>query len=168
MPELRDSLPKPWLISMATTVEPASYGQGFGIPAFTPIVDFFNVTACANCASYSWNYGTDIKQRINQQGWVNHTDPEAGGSPDLTNSTIPGFNTHDSIASTSRKVRYVKSREFGGVFTWELSADCDGKSPDPLNAMLESAAIELSVTSRQSRTAVSGVESRGRSKGRFI
>jgi len=203
MQELRDGLPRPWLISMATTAEPASYGQGFDIPALAPIVDFFNVmtydfygpwsgvtglvsplfqdpsdpqlhgslktsmdiyaksygvpvskmnigtpfygyewdgvdtlwTACASCASNSWNYGTYIKQRINQQGWVNHTDREAGSSPYLTNATIPGFITYDGIASTWRKVRYVKRRGFGGVFTWELSADYDGKSQDLLNAM---------------------------------
>jgi chitinase len=205
MQELRNGLPRPWLISMATTAEPASYGQGFNIPALTPIVDFFNVmtydfygpwsgitglvspllqdprdpelngsvetsmdiyeksygvpvsklnmgtpfygyewdgvdtlwTACSSCASYSWNYGTYIKQRINKLGWVNHSDPEAGGSPYLTNSTLPGFITYDGISSTDRKVRYVKSRRFGGVFTWELSADYDGKSQDLLNAMYD-------------------------------
>jgi chitinase len=203
MQELRDALPNPWLISMATTAEPASYGQGFDIPALAPIVDFFNVmtydfygpwsgltglvsplfqdprdpelngsvetsmdiyeksygvpvsklnmgtpfygyewdgvdtlwAACASCPSYSWNYGTYIKQRINQQGWVNHDDPKAGGSPYLANSTIPGLITYESISSTERKVRYVKSRHFGGVFTWELSADYDGTSQDLLNAM---------------------------------
>lgn len=203
MQELRNGLPSPWLISMATTAEPGSYGQGFDIPALAPLVDFFNVmtydfygpwagvtglvspllqdpsdpqlngsvktsmdiyennygvpraklnmgtpfygyewdgtdmlwASCASCASYSWNYGTYIKQRINQQGWENHADHEAGGSPYLTNSTIPGFITYDGIASTAKKVRYVKGRGFGGVFMWELSADYDGKSQDLLNAM---------------------------------
>jgi len=39
------------------------------------------------------------------------------------------------VPSTARKVRYVKSRGFGGVFTWELSADYDGHSQDLLDAM---------------------------------
>jgi chitinase len=42
MQELRDGLPSPWLISMAVTAEPFSYG-GYDIPALTPLVDFFNV-----------------------------------------------------------------------------------------------------------------------------
>lgn len=205
MQELRNGLPSPWLITMAVTADPESYGQGFNIPALTPIVDFFNVmtydfygtwsgatglvspllqdprdpqqtgsvktsmdlyenaygvplakmnigapfygyewdgadmlwSACSSCAAYSWNYGTYIKQRINQQGWQNHTDPETGGSPYLTNLSIPGFITYDGVASTEKKIRYVKSRGFGGVFTWELSADYDGKSQDLLDAMYD-------------------------------
>jgi chitinase len=43
MQELRSALPSPWLISMASPSDPPSYGQGFDIPALTPIVDFFNV-----------------------------------------------------------------------------------------------------------------------------
>jgi chitinase len=91
-------------------------------------------TSCATCASASWDYGTYIEQRINQQGWINHVD-QAASAPYLTNSTIPGFITYDGVSSTARKVKYVKSRLFGGVFTWELSADYDGKSQDLLNAM---------------------------------
>jgi chitinase len=92
-------------------------------------------TSCSSCASSSWNYGTYIKQRINQQGWVNQRDTAAGGSPYLTNSTTPGLITYDGVASTTKKVTYVKGRGFGGVFTWELSADYDGSSQDLLNAM---------------------------------
>jgi chitinase len=202
MQELRNGLPSPWLISMAVTADPSSYGQGFDIPALAPMVDFFNVmtydfygtwsgatglvspllqdpadpdqtgsvktsmdlyqnqygvpisqlnigtpfygyewdgvdtnwTSCASCASYSWNYGTYIKQRINQQGWTTGYD-SAAQAPYLTNTTIPGFMTYDGTQSTARKVRYVKNRGFGGVFMWELSADYDGKTQDLLNAM---------------------------------
>jgi chitinase len=95
-----------------------------------------NWTSCATCASYSWNYGTYIKQRINAQGWVWGDDP-AARAPYLTNSTIPGFITYDGVGSTKQKVAYVKKGGFGGVFTWELSADYDGKTQDLLDAMYE-------------------------------
>jgi chitinase len=95
-----------------------------------------NWTSCASCASYSWDYGTYIKQRINAQGWTLGFDP-AAQAPYLTNTTIPGFMTFDDVASTANKVRYVKNRGFGGVFMWELSADYDGTSQDLLNAMYD-------------------------------
>jgi chitinase len=91
-------------------------------------------TSCASCASASWNYGTYIEQRINQQGWTSQED-DVASAPYLTNSTIPGLITYDGVSSTSAKVKYVKKRGFGGVFTWELSADYDGKSQDLLQAM---------------------------------
>ena len=93
-----------------------------------------NWALCATCASYSWNYGTYIKQRINQQGWTWGGDP-AARAPYLTNSTIPGFLTYDGVGSTKQKIAYVKQRGFGGVFMWELSADYDGTSQDLLDAM---------------------------------
>ncbi len=43
MQELRNALPSPWLITMATTADPRSWGSGLDIPALAPIVDFFNV-----------------------------------------------------------------------------------------------------------------------------
>jgi chitinase len=43
MQELRDELPSPWLISMATPSDPRSWGRGFDIPALAPLVDFMNV-----------------------------------------------------------------------------------------------------------------------------
>jgi chitinase len=89
---------------------------------------------CSACASASWNYGTYIKQRINEQGWTENYD-SAAQAPYLTSATIPGLITYDGVASTTHKVRYVKARGFGGVFTWELSADYDGKSQDLLDAM---------------------------------
>jgi chitinase len=90
---------------------------------------------CSTCASASQNYGTYIKQRINQQGWTSNFDASAQ-APYLTSTSIPGLITYDSVPSTSRKVHYVmKTRGFGGVFMWELSADYDGTSQDLLNAM---------------------------------
>lgn len=93
-----------------------------------------NWTLCSTCASYSWDYGTYIKQRLNQQGWTVQYDI-AAEAPYLTNSTIPGFITYDGVESTTRKISYIKSRGFGGVFMWELSADYDGSSQDLLQAM---------------------------------
>ncbi|MBZ5667707.1 MAG: glycoside hydrolase family 18 protein [Acidobacteriia bacterium] len=43
MQELRNELPSPWLISMATPSDPRSWGAGFDIPALAPLVDFMNV-----------------------------------------------------------------------------------------------------------------------------
>jgi len=91
--------------------------------------------SCATCASSSLNYGSDIKPRINQQGWTMNFD-SAAASPYLANSTIPGILTFDGVEATAEKVRWVmKKRGFGGVFMWELSADYDGNSQDLLDAM---------------------------------
>ncbi len=43
MQELRNELPSPWLISMATPSDPRSWGRGFDIPALAPLLDFMNV-----------------------------------------------------------------------------------------------------------------------------
>jgi chitinase len=86
----------------------------------------------------SQNYGTYIKQRINQNGFVRHFDPIAM-EPYLTRDVPglpPAFLTYDDPVSTRRKVRYVVGqRRFGGVFMWDLSADYDGHTQDLLNAM---------------------------------
>jgi chitinase len=121
------------------------YQNQFGVPLSklnigTPFYGYewdgvdTNWTACASCASSSQSYGTYIKQRIDQQGWEFGYD-KAALAPYLTNATIPGFITYDGMTCTARKVTYVKSRGFGGVFMWELSQDYDGKSQDLLNAM---------------------------------
>lgn len=123
------------------------YEYGFGIPPAemnigTPFYGYewdgvdTNWTSCPSCASSSWNYGTYIKQRINQQGWTEQYDGFAM-TPYLTNSTTPGFITYDGVQSTTNKIAYVKSRGFGGVFMWELSADYDGQSQDLLQAMYQ-------------------------------
>ncbi len=121
------------------------YQGNFGVPVSqlnigTPFYGYewdgvdTNWTSCPSCVSTSQEYGTYIKQRINQQGWKNGYDV-AAAAPYLTNSTIPGFITYDSVSSTANKVAYVKSRGFGGVFMWELSGDYDGTSQDLLHAM---------------------------------
>jgi chitinase len=53
MQELRNALPSPWLISMATPSDPRSWGQGFDIPALAPLVDFMNVMTYDYYGSWS-------------------------------------------------------------------------------------------------------------------
>ncbi len=90
---------------------------------------------CTGCVITTQNYGTYIKQRINQQGWTTDFDPIAK-APYLLNMDIPSFMTYDDRASSARKTKYVlDTRGFGGIFTWELSADYDGKSQDLIDAM---------------------------------
>ncbi len=94
-----------------------------------------------NCSNTtSWNYGTYIKQRINRMGWKAHYDPIARAPYLLQEdpNATPGFLTYDNEASTARKARYVLgSRQFGGIFMWDVSADYDGKTQDLLDAMYE-------------------------------
>jgi chitinase len=90
---------------------------------------------CTSCTTTSQNYGNYIKQRINQQGWTTYYD-DVAKAPYLLDPSLPGFITYDDVASSERKTRYVlKQRGFGGVFTWELSADYDGSSQDLIQAM---------------------------------
>lgn len=89
---------------------------------------------CQNTVSE--NYGTYIKQRINAMGWVSEYD-NVGRAPYLLESSgSNGFITYDDIASTERKAIYVLGmRKLGGIFTWELSADYDGRTQDLMAAM---------------------------------
>ncbi len=83
------------------------------------------------------NYGTYIKPLIGAQGWTAYLDPTAG-APYLLHSPGPGFITYDDATSSANKVAYViGQRGFGGIFTWELSADYDGASQDLLTAMYD-------------------------------
>src|SRR5467141_4152946 len=154
MQALRYELPEPrWLISMAIPSDPRGYGTGFDVPALAPLVDFINVMTyefhgvsslfefcphydCSN--TNSQNYGTYIKQRINQMGWKRHYDA-ASRAPYLLQedpTQVPGFITYDDAASTATKARYVlHQRNFGGIFMWDLSGDYDGQSQDLLDAI---------------------------------
>jgi chitinase len=57
MQELRNALPSPWLISMATPSDPRSWGQGFDIPALAPLLDFMNVMTYDFYGSWSTSTG---------------------------------------------------------------------------------------------------------------
>ena len=96
--------------------------------------------ACTDCGvtTFTVNYGTDIKPRIGQMGWVRRRDSVAR-SPYLLYQGVggqSGFISYDDAQSTRTKVNYVLGqRGFGGVFMWSLDADYDGASQDLLDAM---------------------------------
>ena len=110
----------------------------------TPFYGYFyeNVSAlwgfCTNCQNtvISENYGTFIKQRINQMGWRTFYDTYALVPYMLRTDGQPGFITYDDAFSTFYRVTYsVWRRGLGGSFMWSLDADYDGYSQDLLEAM---------------------------------
>jgi GH18 family chitinase len=95
---------------------------------------------CSDCGNTTWtvNYGTDIKPRLNGSGWVRRRDSASRSPYLLLNGTggQPGLISYDDPLSTAGKVNYVLGkRDFGGVFMWSLDADYDGSSQDLLDAM---------------------------------
>ncbi len=74
MQELRNELPSPWLISMATPSDPRSWGAGFDIPALAPIVDFMNVMTYDFTGSWAGYAG------LNSPLLQDPNDPIQGGS----------------------------------------------------------------------------------------
>jgi chitinase len=96
-------------------------------------------SAC-NCdkSTVSRDYGTYIKPRIGNEGWVQSVDPVAMAPYLVRGSAPPGFITYDDADSTARKVVYALAvRDLGGVFMWELSEDYDGKKQDLLDSMYQ-------------------------------
>jgi len=119
-------------------IPPAKINMG------TPFYGYFyeNVSRlwgnCLNCANtvLSENYGTFIKQRINQRGWQTFYDPISLVPYMLRADGTPGFITYDDSFSTFYRVWYsVWDRGMGGTFMWSLDADYDGHSQDLLDAM---------------------------------
>ncbi len=74
MQELRNQLPSPWLISMATPSDPRSYGKGFDIPALAPILDFMNVMTYDFTGSWAGFAG------LNSPLFQDPDDPDQNGS----------------------------------------------------------------------------------------
>ncbi len=109
---------------------------GYEFDGVSSLFEFCPHYDCSN--TNSQNYGTYIKQRINQMGWKRHYDA-ASRAPYLLQedpTQVPGFITYDDAASTARKARYVlHQRNFGGIFMWDLSGDYDGQSQDLLDAI---------------------------------
>ncbi len=110
----------------------------------TPFYGYFyeNVTklfgSCTNCANTvpSENYGTFIKQRINQYGWQTFYDSVALVPYMLRIDGKPGYITYDDAFSTYYRIWYsVWKRGLGGSFMWALDEDYDGTSQDLLDAM---------------------------------
>ncbi|MGB8010604.1 MAG: glycoside hydrolase family 18 protein [Terriglobales bacterium] len=82
------------------------------------------------------NYGTFIKQRINQKGWETFYDEIALVPYMLRSDGRPGFITYDDMSSTYYRVWYADwQQNLGGTFMWSLDADYDGQSQDLLDQM---------------------------------
>ncbi|HUE20859.1 MAG TPA: glycoside hydrolase family 18 protein [Bryobacteraceae bacterium] len=93
---------------------------------------------CGNDAVPSENYGTFIKQHINQNGWTAYLDPHALVPYLLRSDGSPGYITYDDAASTYKRIQYSEwERGLGGGFMWSLDADYDGHSQDLLEAMYQ-------------------------------
>jgi chitinase len=110
----------------------------------SPFYGYFyrNVSAlyglCKNCGNsvLTENYGTFIKQRINQKGWTSYLDQVTLVPYLLRTDGSPGFITYDDADSTFYRVWYsVWQRNLGGSWMWSLDADYDGQSQDLLDAM---------------------------------
>ena len=94
----------------------------------TPVCDNNNVP--------SENYGTFIKQRVNELGWQSYFDANAAVPYLLRADGNPGYITYDDPQSTYTRIFYsVWQRGLGGSFMWSLDADYDGHSQDLLDAM---------------------------------
>jgi chitinase len=94
----------------------------------TPFCDNFNVP--------SENYGTFIKQRVNQLGWRTYYDQASLVPYMLREDGSPGYITYDDPVSTYLRISYsLWTRGLGGSFLWSMDADYDGHSQDLLDAM---------------------------------
>jgi len=81
------------------------------------------------------NYGTFIKQRIDQLGWRTYIDPIAMVPYMLRTDGEAGFITYDDVWSTYYRTWYSDwDQGLGGTFMWSLDADYDGHSQDLLDA----------------------------------
>jgi chitinase len=84
------------------------------------------------------NYGTAIKRRINNEGWVSYRDPIAFVPYLLMADGSDGYITYDDAFSTYYRTVYSDYvRGLGGTFMWSLDADYDGHSQDLLTAMYQ-------------------------------
>ncbi len=114
-----------------------NFGTAFYGYDFEGAKSLWDICNCGKTTT-SVNFGTDIKPRINRQGWKSHMDNVAE-TPYLLyegNAHGPGFVTYDDAGSTAAKTALVLgTRKMGGIFMWELSADYDGSSQDLLDAM---------------------------------
>jgi chitinase len=92
--------------------------------------------SCGNNLVPSENYGTFIKQHIDNLGWTAYVDPIALVPYLLRSDGQPGYLTYDDALSTYTRIWYAEwERGLGGGFMWSLDADYDGHSQDLLEAM---------------------------------
>jgi chitinase len=143
--------PEPWECEPGGSVQEAIdiYVQQLGIPPGklnmgTPFYGYFyqNVQTlfgpCSDCGNtvLSENYGTFIKQLVNQGGWKSFVDSYSLVPYMLRTNGEPGYITYDDASSTYYRVWYSDwQRGLGGTFMWSLDADYDGESQDLLDAM---------------------------------
>ncbi|ABF42524.1 glycoside hydrolase, family 18 [Candidatus Koribacter versatilis Ellin345] len=120
-------------------------GTAFYGYEFDNVRRLWNYCPSGDCsAAPSWNYGTYIKQRVNAKGWKRYWDGSAQSPYLLYQGTggKDGLISYDDPISTALKTYYVlKTRDFGGMFMWDLSGDYDGKSQDLLDAMYAVSAL---------------------------
>jgi len=91
---------------------------------------------CPDGTVLSENYGTFIKQRVNNRGWVQQYDLIALVPYLVRADGSRGFITYDDPLSTYTRVWYsVWDRGLGGTFMWSVDEDYDGHSQDLLDAM---------------------------------
>jgi chitinase len=151
--------PEPWECQPGGSAEQAAtiFLNDFQVPASklnmgTPFYGYFYTDvsaefgACStlvqgNCPPNgvpSVNYGTFIKQRIDQLGWTAYYDQIALVPYLLRSDGQPGYITYDDAFSTYTRISYSEwQRGLGGGFMWSLDADYDGHSQDLLEAMYQ-------------------------------
>jgi GH18 family chitinase len=95
------------------------------------------------------NHGSDLKHRINTDGWPTYYDPIALVPYMLKTDGTDGHIAYDDAFSTYFRVWYSDwDRGLGGTFLWSLDADYDGHSQDLLDAMYNASAAEESKAGR--------------------
>jgi chitinase len=101
------------------------------------VSELFGICTNRDCSTTTAeNYGPNIKQLINAQGWQRYYDPVSWVPYLLRTDGTPGFITYDDARSTYLRVWYSDwVRGLGGTFMWSLDADYDGHSQDLLDAM---------------------------------
>jgi chitinase len=100
-----------------------------------PNAPLSNPNAACGATVLTENYGTFIKQRINQLGWETFYDPIALVPYMLRTDGKAGFITYDDSFSTYYRTWYSDwVRGLGGTFMWSLDADYDGHTQDLLDA----------------------------------
>jgi chitinase len=153
------SNPQPWECQPGGSVEQAAnvFMNDLNLPAAklnmgSPFYGYYyvNVTkpygncdplfhgSCSNSQVLTENYGTFIKQHINQRGWSAYFDEETMVPYLLRTDGTPGYITYDDALSTYTRIWYSEwSRGLGGGFMWSLDADYDGHSQDLLEGMYQ-------------------------------
>jgi GH18 family chitinase len=93
---------------------------------------------CRNVNVPTENYGTFIKQNINQNGWIRQFNTVQQVPYLVKSNGNAGFITYDDADSTAARITYaVWTSGLGGSFMWSLDADYDGSTQDLLDAMYQ-------------------------------